>query len=267
MNTMPTLFLSHGSPMLAIRPSPARAFLADLGTSLPRPEAIVLVSAHWESLGGPAVSTAAAPDTIHDFGGFPQALFDIRYPAPGAPKLAARIAALLESEGLAVKTSATRGLDHGAWVPLSLMYPEAGIPVTQLSLMRGATPEAHHRMGQSLRALRDEGVLVIGSGSMTHNLHEFRGQDLDAAAPGWVSEFNRWMQTRLEAGDAGALLDYRAQAPSAARNHPTEEHIAPLFVAMGAAGAQAQARRIHGSFEHSVLSMDAYIFDSKPNLL
>ncbi len=261
MTRLPALFISHGSPMLAIQDSPAHQFLRDLGQSLPRPHAIVVASAHWETMGGPAVSTVAHPDTIHDFGGFPRALFEIAYPAPGAPETALRAAALLEQAGYAVNTSATRGLDHGAWVPLRLMYPDADIPVTQVSIVRDATPAAHLLLGQALRSLRDEGVLVIGSGSLTHNLSEFRGQAIDAAAPAWVREFEVWMHERLSQGDTASLLNYRKQAPHAVRNHPSEEHLSPLFVVMGAAGDTASAARLHASVEYGVLAMDAYAFD------
>ena len=261
MFTLPTIFVSHGSPMLALQDSPARRFLAQLGQSLPRPKAIVVVSAHWETAGAPAVSLAKQPDTIHDFGGFPQALFDIRYQAPGAPELAEQAAALFETAGVPVGRSANRGLDHGAWVPLTLMYPGADIPAMQISLVRGASPAVHEQLGQALTQLRHEGVLVIGSGSLTHNLYEFRGQAVDAPAPHWVSEFEAWMRDRLEANDTEALLDYRNRAPSARENHPSEEHLLPLFVAMGAAGAGAKAQLLHSSFEHGVLAMDAYAFN------
>jgi len=261
MSPLPTIFVSHGSPMLALQDSPARRFLQGLGASLPRPTAIVVVSAHWETSGGPAVSLAARPETIHDFGGFPQALFDIRYQPPGAPEVAERAVALFEAAGIPVGRSAQRGLDHGAWVPLSLMYPEADLPVLQVSVVRGASPAAHVQLGRALTRLRHEGVLVIGSGSLTHNLYEFRGQPVDAPAPGWVSEFDQWMRERLEANDRAALLDYRKLAPSAERNHPSEEHLLPLFVAMGAAGDEARAQLLHTSIEHGVLAMDAYAFN------
>ena len=260
MSLLPTIFVSHGSPMLALQDSPARRFLQGLGESLPRPKAIAVVSAHWETAGAPAVSLSAQPETIHDFGGFPKALFDMRYPANGAPEVAERVAALFDAAGIPVGRSASRGLDHGAWVPLSLMYPDADVPVMQISLVRGASPAAHAKLGQALAQLRHEGVLVIGSGSLTHNLYEFRGQPVDAPSPAWVSEFERWMRERLEADDTAALLDYRNQAPSAKENHPSEEHLLPLFVAMGAAGAMAKAQLLHSSFEHGVLAMDAYAF-------
>jgi 4,5-DOPA dioxygenase extradiol len=246
--------------MLALQDSPARRFLQELGKTLDRPKAIVVVSAHWETRGGPAVSLAQRPETIHDFGGFPRALFEMQYPAPGAPDAAQRAAALLEAQGIPVSRSAERGLDHGAWVPLRLMYPDADIPVTQLSVVRGASPAAHEALGQALAALRNEGVLVVGSGSLTHNLYEFRGQGIDAPVPNWVSEFEAWMKARLENSDRAALLDYRRVAAFAVQNHPTEEHLLPLFVAMGAAGADARATQLHASFEHGVLAMDAYAF-------
>jgi 4,5-DOPA dioxygenase extradiol len=246
--------------MLALQDSPARRFLQELGKTLDRPKAIVVVSAHWETRGSPAVSLAQRPETIHDFGGFPPALFEMQYPAPGAPDAAQRAATLLEAQGIPVSRSAERGLDHGAWVPLRLMYPDADIPVTQLSVVRGASPAAHEALGQALAALRNEGVLVVGSGSLTHNLYEFRGQGIDAPVPQWVSEFEAWMKARLEDSDRTALLDYRRAAPFAVQNHPTEEHLLPLYVAMGAAGPAAHATQLHASFEHGVLAMDAYAF-------
>lgn len=260
MSRLPTLFISHGSPMLAIDDSPARRFLQDLGRQLPRPRAILVASAHWETMGGPAVSLAAQPETIHDFGGFPPALYALQYPAPGAPEVAARAADRLQQAGWTVGRSDARGLDHGAWVPLRLMYPDADIPVAQVSVVRGGNPQAHEKLGQALASLREEGVLIIGSGSLTHNLYELRGQDIDAPVQDWVSAFGDWMMSALRDGRRDALLDYRKQAPHAARNHPTEEHLLPLFVAMGAAGDSAQAQRLHTSHEYGVLAMDVYAF-------
>ncbi|CAN5379451.1 class III extradiol ring-cleavage dioxygenase [soil metagenome] len=263
MNRMPTLFISHGSPMLAIEQSPAHRFLQGLGKSLPRPKAILVASAHWEAMGAPAVSLAPRPETLHDFGGFSPKLYEIQYPANGAPDLAEAAAVLLEGAGVTVKRSATRGLDHGTWIPLHLMYPEADIPVAQISLVRGASPAAHEKIGAALGNLRDEGVLIIGSGSLTHNLHEFRGGSIDTAVPNWVSEFDEWMKDKLQVMDRSALLDYRSKAPHAARNHPTEEHLLPLFLAMGAAGAgsSARAERLHASYQYGVVAMDVYGFN------
>jgi 4,5-DOPA dioxygenase extradiol len=186
---------------------------------------------------------------------------DMRYPAPGAPAIAERAAALLAAAGIPVGRNATRGLDHGAWVPLSLMYPQADVPVMQISIVHGAGPALHRQLGAALQALRSEGVLVLASGSLTHNLYEFRGQPVDAPAPAWVTSFETWMRERLVADDQAALLDYRKLAPMAERNHPSEEHLLPLYVAMGAAGAGARAELLHTSFEHGVLAMDAYAFN------
>jgi len=246
--------------MLAIEDSAARRFLLELGKALPRPKAIIVISAHWESTGSQVVSLASHPETIHDFGGFPETLFDIQYPASGAPDAATRAAELLEQAGFEVGRSATRGLDHGAWVPLRLMYPDADIPVAQISLRRGASPAQNEQMGKALRRLRDDDVLIIGSGSLTHNLYAFRGASIDAEVPAWVSDFGEWMHDRLQTNQHGALLDYRAQAPFAARNHPTEEHLLPLFVAMGAAGDAPKVERLHASYEYGVLAMDVYAF-------
>ena len=265
--TLPALFISHGSPMLALQDSPARRALAELGRTLPRPRAILVASAHWETLHGTAVSLAPRPETIHDFGGFPGALYDLQYPAPGAYGEALQAARLLEQAGLAVTRDPQRGLDHGAWVPLRVMYPEADIPVAQVSLRHRATPAEHMRMGRALRPLRDEGVLIVGSGSLTHNLYAFRGQPLETEAPHWVTEFADWVHARVAAADYDALLDYRAQAPYAQHNHPTDEHLMPLFVAIGAGGASPNAggraphaARVHASYEYGVLAMDAYAF-------
>jgi len=262
---LPALFLSHGSPMMAIDDSPARRFLLDLGRSLPRPKAIIMVSAHWETLGGHAVSLATQPETIHDFGGFSPALYEIQYPAPGAPEAAAHAVSLLEQAHFKVIRSARRGLDHGAWVPLRLMYPDADIAVAQVSLQRGGSPADHERMGRALAAMREQGVLIIGSGSLTHNLYEFRGGPIDAPVPSWVSEFDDWIHDKLQSGQGDQLLDYRSLAPYAVRNHPSDEHLLPLFVAMGAAqddssGRPIKAERLHSSYEYSVLAMDTYAF-------
>ncbi len=257
---MPTLFVSHGSPMLAVEDGRARQFLAAWNNRIDRPKAILVISAHWEQSGGPAVSVTARPDTIHDFGGFPRELYEIQYPAPGAPAVAEQAVKLLRDAGYDVKSSLSRGLDHGAWVPLSLMYPNADIPVFQVSLIRGVGPAEHYRLGAALQSLRAQGVLIIGSGSLTHNLYEFVGHRLDDPAPDWVVDFENWMAAALGAGRQPDLLDYRQRAPYAERNHPTEDHLLPLFVALGAAGDRAVASRIHSSYTYGILAMDIYSF-------
>jgi len=243
---LPSLFISHGSPMLALTETPAHAFLRGLGRTL-RPDAVVVVSAHWTTR-RLAVSTSAHPETIHDFGGFPAALYDCRYPAPGDPELARRLARELN----AVPTE--RGLDHGAWVPLSLLFPEADVPVVSLSLPTEWSNAELVTLGEKLAALRTENVLVIGSGSLTHNLMALQAQG--TTMPAWVGEFADWVHARLVADDRAALLAWE-RAPHAQRNHPTPEHFQPLLVAMGAGG---QAERRHHSVEHGVLAMDVYAF-------
>lgn len=243
---LPALFLSHGSPMLALTPTPAHAFLRNLGERL-QPKAILVVSAHWISQ-RPMISTSPHPETIHDFGGFPAALYQCRYPAPGDAALAMRLARELN----AIPTE--RGLDHGAWVPLSLMFPEADVPVVSLSLPVEASNADLVALGEKLARLREEDVLVVGSGSLTHNLMAL--DVLEAPVPSWVNAFGDWVHARLMQGDRDALLAWEA-APGAAENHPTPEHFQPLLVAMGAGG---RAERLHHSVEHGVLAMDAYAF-------
>ncbi|MBX3652132.1 MAG: dioxygenase [Burkholderiales bacterium] len=260
MTGQPAIFVSHGAPTLALEPGPTRGFLAELGAALPRPRAILVVSAHWETV-APAVSTAVRPQTIHDFHGFPRALYEMRYPAPGAPQLAQRVRELLGNAGIAADAVPDRGLDHGAWVPLMLMYPQADIPVTQLALQTALGPAHHLRLGEALQPLRDEGVLILASGSVTHNLREFGRHDYAASPPDWVSGFNDWLVGRLNSADHEALLDYRGQAPHAARNHPSEEHLLPLFAALGAATPGVAPRRIHEAYTYGVIGMDAWRFD------
>jgi 4,5-DOPA dioxygenase extradiol len=258
---MPVLYVSHGAPTLPLEPSAARDFLTGLGAVVGRPRAILAVSAHWESA-RPAVSAAQQPETIYDFYGFPQALYRLRYPAPGAPQLAARIVELLAGQGMPAQLDPQRGLDHGAWTPLMLLYPQADIPVTQLSIQPQAGPEYHLRLGAALCPLRDEDVLILASGSVTHNLRELRAPGgRDAQAPSWVTEFNEWLAAALLAGRTSELVAYRGKAPHAARNHPSEEHLLPLFVAAGAAGEGATAARLHSSYAYGVIGMDAYRFD------
>ena len=260
-NTMssPALFVSHGAPTLIITPGAARDFLAGLGEEIRKPRAILAVSAHWET-SEPTVSLAQQPETIHDFSGFPRELYAIQYPAPGAVDLAQQAAALLSQAGFHPHTDPARGLDHGAWVPLKLMYPHADIPVTQLSVQTQRGAQHHYRIGEALRPLRDDGVLILASGSATHNLREldWSGQ---TAPPSWVSDFSDWVAGASERGSIDQLLRYREDAPAAARNHPTEEHFLPFFVALGAGSTPARVSRIHASTTFGVLAMDAYRFD------
>jgi 4,5-DOPA dioxygenase extradiol len=258
---LPSLFLSHGAPTLPLSDTPARNFLSGLGGQLPRPKAILVISAHWETE-SPVVSAVERNDTIYDFRGFPRPLYEITYPAPGAPSLALQVAELLRASGLSCGIDRVRGLDHGAWVPLLLMYPQANIPVLQLSIQPHLGPAHHLHLGRALERLCGEGVLIIGSGSLTHDLSEFRGQALDAPAPDWVSRFADWFGEKLDAAKTDDLVDYRRQAPFAVKNHPSDEHLLPLYAALGAAGSSWRAERLHASATYGILRMDVYAFRS-----
>jgi len=260
MTRQPAIFVSHGSPTLPLERNAATDFLRQLGPSLGRPESILVVSAHWDTA-RPAVSSAAKPETIYDFYGFPPELYRLRYPAPGAPKLAERAASLLEKSGLRTDIDPARGLDHGAWTSLMLMYPAADIPVTQLSIQSRLGPGHHVRLGDALRPLRDEGVLIFASGGATHNLRELSYQRGNPVPQPWVVEFNEWLADALLARRKEDLVGYREKAPHAVRNHPTDEHLIPLFVALGAGSPDAAPQRLHSSIESGVISMDAYRFN------
>ncbi len=256
---LPTLFISHGSPALPIMDSPATTFLRGLAATLERPKAILVASAHWETE-KPQLNAVAVNQTIYDFSGFPRALYQLTYPAPGDAPLAARIADMLGKAGLPATLDRARGLDHGAWVPLFLAYPAHDIPVLQLSLQSHLGPAHQEKLGAALASLRAEGVLVIGSGSWTHDLRRFRGQAMDAPVQPDVTAFADWMDKAVLEGRHDDLLAYRTRAPFAVENHPTDEHLLPLYVAMGAAGPNARAEQLHKSAQFSILRMDAYAF-------
>jgi 4,5-DOPA dioxygenase extradiol len=251
---LPAIFVSHGAPSLPFDDVPARDFLRGLGQQIAekhgRPRAILAVSAHWDTP-APMTNAVAVNDTIHDFGGFPQALYDLRYPAPGDARLAAEVAALT---GGTVDTA--RGLDHGAWVPLMLMYPDAEVPVVQLSVQSHLGAAHHIALGRKLAALRADNVLVLGSGGFVHNLRRIAPPGSPEAA--WSHEFSDWMHAKLLAGDEAALADYRNRAPNAVMAQPSEDHFMPLFVALGAGGEKAA--RLHSSATFGSLRMDAYRF-------
>ncbi len=256
---LPSLFLSHGSPMTAITDTPGRRFLTGLAAGLPRPRAILVATAHWAEE-RPTLSAAPHPDTIHDFGGFPPALYALRYAAPGSPELAARAAALLNAAGLGAALDPERGFDHGTWVPLLLAWPAADIPVVQLASQPWLGPAHQMALGRALRPLAEEGVLVIGSGSFTHNLGRIRRDAIGAPEPPDIVAFADWMHAALTEGRTEDLLAYRRLAPYAAMQHPTDEHLLPLYVALGAAAEGAKAERLHASADYGVLRMDAYAF-------
>jgi 4,5-DOPA dioxygenase extradiol len=255
----PSIFLSHGSPAMLLSDSPVRDFLSGLGRSLGKPEAILVASAHWETA-APALNAVAVSGTIHDFGGFPAPLYAMQYLAPGSPALAEKAAALLQRAGSPAHIDTRRGLDHGAWVPLMLAYPGADIPVVQLSVQPHRGPAHHLAVGRALAPLREEGVLIIGSGGFTHNLHEYLRGAASGAEPEWVTEFADWFGHALTEHRLGDLPRYRELAPHPERNHPTDEHLLPLYTALGAGGGKPRIERIHASSEGTVLRLDAYAF-------
>lgn len=254
----PALFVSHGAPTMALDAGPAASFLRDLGRRWPRPAAILAVSAHWETE-SPAVSAAPAPETIHDFYGFPPALYALRHAAPGAPALAHRVAGLLDAAGMEATVDPARGLDHGAWIPALLAWPAADVPILQLSVQPARDAAHHVAVGRALASLRAEGVLVLASGGATHNLRLLR-RTARATPDPWAQAFDDWLAARIEAGDTAALLTWRADAPHAVTAHPRSEHLLPLFVALGAGGEGARGKALHRGFELGNLSMAAFAF-------
>jgi 4,5-DOPA dioxygenase extradiol len=258
MARTPVLFVSHGAPTFALEPGQLGPRLTATGQALERPRAVLVISPHWMTR-GLRVATTATPATVHDFGGFPRPLYDIQYPAPGHPALASRTIDVLRAAGWPVEGDAAQGLDHGAWVPVRFLYPDADVPVFQLSLPASLDAKQAYALGQALRPLRDEGVLVVGSGSLTHNLYEFRMHgEVDEAE--YARAFAAWVRQAVEARDDARLVATLDIAPHARRAHPTSEHFLPLLVAAGAADAADAVRTLEGGITHGVLSMDSYLF-------
>jgi 4,5-DOPA dioxygenase extradiol len=253
---LPSVFVSHGAPTLPLDDVPARDFLRDLPRRFDRPKAIVIATGHWEAK-KPMVNAVAVNDTIHDFYGFPENLYRLQYPVPGDAGLSQEVRALLAKANISASLQ-KRGLDHGAWVPLMLMYPEADIPVVQVALLEGAGAAGHIALGRALAPLRKDGVLVMGSGGYVHNLREIDLHQPDAQEPLWVREFSDWMHAALKNRNEDDLQNYRSRAPHAVRAQPTEDHFMPLFVAYGAGGEKTE--RLHASTTFGTLRMDAYAF-------
>lgn len=255
---IPAVFLSHGAPTLAVDEGHETRAWAELASTLPRPKSILAVSAHWDTP-EPRVSAAPRMQTIHDFSGFPRALYEERYDAPGAPELAQRTAALVKGAGMRCEVDPARGLDHGAWVPLKWMYPAKDIPVTQLSVQSDRGPQHHLELGQAIAPLAGEGVLILATGGIVHNLRDLEWDKRGTReAAAWASDFNDWIAQQVQAHAVDALLAYRERAPNARRSHPTEDHFAPFFVALGAGGWPA--RRLELGFDLGTLGLDGYVF-------
>lgn len=260
--TMPTLFISHGAPDMGLTRPPVAAFLAGLPASLPRPRAILCISAHWETR-QPALTAATRPATIYDFYGFSPELYRITYGAPGDERLARKVLEMLEAAGVDAGLDPGRGLDHGAWVPLRLMYPKADVPVVQLSIQPHRGAEHHLALGHMLEPLRAEGVLILGSGGATHNLREFHNYAMDAPPVDRAAAFERWVNQCIATGDTASLCRFGDAGPHARWNHPSVEHFLPLFVPLGASGGDPGSR-LHHSFTYGVLSMAAYGWGFSP---
>ena len=252
----PVLFISHGAPTFALEPGQLGPRLGEIGTRLDGVRAILVVSPHWQT-GQLEVMTTAVPETIHDFGGFPAALYALRYPAQGAPAIAEMVAQTLTDAGWPVRTDAQRGLDHGTWVPLLHMRPAADIPVFQVSLPFAMDARLSLALGGALAKLREQGIAIIGSGSMTHNLNEFRGRTSGPAAP-YVTAFTEWVRDAVARRDLEALADYRKRAPHAERAHPTDEHFLPLLVALGASRPEERLEMLTDEVNFGMLSMESY---------
>jgi 4,5-DOPA dioxygenase extradiol len=253
--TAPVLFVSHGSPMVALEHDDYGEALAAFGAAAPSPRAVVCVSAHWEAPAPVRVAAAPRPATIHDFGGFPEALYRLAYPAPGDPTLAADVVARLREAGIPAVEDPRRGFDHGVWVPLRRVYPDAGVPVVPVSLVAGAPPADLLQVGRALAPLRDQGVLVMGSGGVVHNLGRLDRHAGREPVTGWARVFDDWVRERLAPLDLEALAAYRRQAPHADLAVPTTEHFDPQFVALGAPRPGDRLADVYTGFRHGSLSM------------
>lgn len=260
----PVLFVSHGSPMHAIMPSAAASAWAEMVADLPRPRAVLMVSAHWETE-IPLLGGAAQPETIYDFRGFAEALYALQYPVSGAPDIARQVLDILRESGFMAGIDGCRGIDHGAWVPMLKMYPQADVPMLQLSIQPDMGAAHHFQLGRALQGLQRAGVLIIGSGHMTHNLRDWIWRAGNSNIEQYAQEFRDWVDARVQTGNIDELLNWQARAPHAGRAHPTPDHFLPLFVALGAAGAGYRVEAAHTSYDNGVLAMDAYRFASAGN--
>lgn len=253
------LFVPHGSPTFALEPGAAGAAMSEVVTQLAAPRAMVVVSPHWDTR-IPTVSSATQLETIHDFYGFPAELYDIQYPAQGSPEVAKEVAAALQRAGLDVADS-QHGLDHGAWQPLRQMFPQAEVPIVPLSMQMHGGPAHAYRIGQALAPLAAQDIWVVASGNLTHNLRDLQvARAMGGQTPAYVPRFTDWLNAQLTAHNLDALMNYRQLTPDGVQAHPSEDHLLPLFVALGAAGEGAQAQAFFRGISHHVIAMDGYAF-------
>lgn len=259
MSRLPVLFVSHGAPDLALEDSAYTRSLTEFGNGV-HPRAIVILSAHWEERAPVRVGASRRFKTIHDFGGFPSDLYEIRYPAPGDPDLAAETVVLLEAAGIPALLDPVRGLDHGAWVPLRFLYPAADVPVVPVSLPRPRSPASVSALGRALSSLTERGVLLVGSGGLVHNLARLSPGGKKAPVESWARGFEEWIVDRLSSKDEASLLEYRSLAPHAELAAPTPEHFDPLLFTVGAARPEDRFQSLHEGFEYGTLSLRAFVY-------
>jgi len=256
----PSLFLSHGSPMMALEQSETTQFFNQLGKELPQPKAIVIFSAHYDRLGPVTITSGHTLTTIHDFYGFPQSLYDVNYSANGAPELAQKAAGLLNESGIPAQLDPTQGLDHGAWTPMLFMYPNKNIPIIQVSINSAMDAVFHFEIGRSLRPLREQGILFVGSGGISHNLREIFAPRQDLQRVEKVNQFTQWVSEELAAGNVDNLLDYLNKGPHARFNHPTPDHYLPLPCILGTSYEDEIGKVLHRAMDLEILALDAYGF-------
>ncbi|GIL00795.1 MAG: dioxygenase [Alphaproteobacteria bacterium] len=261
---MPALFISHGGPNIVLESSQARDYLASLPGRIGRPKAIVIASAHFET-DGAVVVTDPAPGMIYDFGGFAPELYEMVYPAPGEPELAMRVARMIADAGIDTRVAPKRGYDHGTWTAMKLAFPQADVPIVQVSIDPNRDAAYHHALGRALAPLREEGILIVGSGHITHNLRAVfgamrGGMASDPSMAAKVGAFVDWFAEALAAGDTDRILRWRELAPHVADNHPTDEHLMPLFFAHGAGGQGTRPEHAHASRQFGFFAFDSWMF-------
>lgn len=262
-NRLPLLFVTHGSPMLAVEPGATGPLLNQVGQKLSHYDfkAVLMISAHWYTQDSAYLTASEKPELIYDFYGFPRSLYQLTYPVAGAPAVAKQIQQTLQQHGVVTELDYTRGLDHGAWIPMRYLFPEADKPTIQLSIPWPMDTKLALKFGQSLRELREQGVLIITSGSMTHNLRDVSyGDEADQA---YIAPFVNWVNQAVMDFDTTALENYRQLAPFATRAHPTEDHFLPLVIAMGASDKHEQVRQLDSGVTYHALAMDGYVFEQQ----
>ncbi len=256
----PALFVAHGSPMFGIDAGDYGDALRRFGEANPKPSAIVVVSAHWEAPGPIRVNAVSRPALVYDFGGFPRALYELTYPAPGSPELADEVVRMLSAAGLEAVPEHRRGWDHGVWIPLRLAYPSADVPVVEVSLPVPRGPDVLLRMGAALAPLRRRGVLLLGSGGIVHNLALARLDRQFGAVDDWARQFDEWVRDRIERREIDLLADYRGRAHGATLAVPQSEHFDPLFFVLGAAAKDESPEELYSGFRYANLSLRSIFF-------